>query len=77
MLHGVPIKSDNLFALIQPAERPLTLSGPFTGTAPDDVIPSLILDSISFLFTLSNEVPIVPIQLSKRCSKKSKQKTVD
>ena len=32
MLHGVSIKSGVLFAWIWPAERPLTVSGPFTGT---------------------------------------------
>ena len=31
MLHGVLVKSDVLFARIRPAERPLTVSGPFTG----------------------------------------------
>ena len=31
MLHGILIKSDVLFARIWPAERPLTVSGPFTG----------------------------------------------
>ena len=31
MLHGVLVKSDVLFAWIRPAERPLTVSGPFTG----------------------------------------------
>ena len=31
MLHGVLIKSEVLFAQIRPAERPLTVSGPFTG----------------------------------------------
>ena len=31
MLHGVLIKSDVPFAQIWPAERPLTVSGPFTG----------------------------------------------
>ena len=30
-LHGVVIKSDVLFAWIWPAERPLTVSDPFTG----------------------------------------------
>ena len=32
MLHGVLVKSDILFAWIRLAERPLTVSGPFTGT---------------------------------------------
>ena len=31
MLHGVLVKSDILFARIRPAERPLTVSGHFTG----------------------------------------------
>ena len=31
MLHGILIKIDILFAQITPAERPLTVSGPFTG----------------------------------------------
>ena len=32
MLHGILIKSGILFAQIWPAERPLTVSGPFTGS---------------------------------------------
>ena len=50
MLHGVLIKSNVLFAWIRSAERPLTVSGPFTGLFYDWSINTKVRDPQSLDF---------------------------
>ena len=57
MLHGILIKIDILFAQIMPAERPLTVSGPFTGIGTRGRIDP----QCGGLFILSLGVQIFPI----------------